>query len=129
MSAGTSAQPRTGFPLSRQEQVFREETLGALCITLAGLWQADRDGLQGAFLQPIAPLLAKKATPQTARARLITDRRELCRGSLGKRGFIHVESWRLGWDGLQGGFCSNYREYLQENQRSRPPKQGDHEPR
>ena len=23
---------------------------------------------------------------------------------LGKRGFIHVESWRLGWDGLQGGF-------------------------
>ena len=50
-------------------------------MTLAGLWQADRDGLQGAFLQPIAPLLARKATLQTARARLITDRRELCRGS------------------------------------------------
>ena len=65
MSAGTSAQPRTGFPLSRQGQMFREETLG-------------------------------------------------------KRGFIHVESWRLAWDGLQGGFCSNYREYLQENQRSEP---------
>ena len=43
------------------------------------------------------------------------------RFDLGKRGFIHVESWRLGWDGLQGGFCSKYREYLQENQRSRPP--------
>ena len=28
--------------------------LGALCITLAELWYADRDGLQGAFLQPIA---------------------------------------------------------------------------
>ena len=50
-------------------------------------------------------------------------------GSLGKRGFIHVESWHLGWDGLQGGFCGKYREYLQENQRSRPPKPGDHEPR
>ena len=48
---------------------------------------------------------------------------------LGKRGFIHVELWRLGWDGLQGGFCGKYREYLQENQRSRPPKPGDHEPR
>ena len=43
--------------------------LGTLCITLAELWYADRDGLQGAFLQPIAPLLARKATPQTARAR------------------------------------------------------------
>ena len=48
---------------------------------------------------------------------------------LGKRGFIHVELWRLGWDGLQGGFCGEYREYLQENQRSRAPKPGDHEPR
>ena len=56
--------------------------LGILCITLAELWYADRDGLQGAFLQPIAPLLARKATPQTARARATTDRRELCRGSL-----------------------------------------------
>ena len=44
--------------------------LGTLCITLAELWYADRDGLQGAFLQPIAPLLARKATPQTARARV-----------------------------------------------------------
>ena len=48
---------------------------------------------------------------------------------LGKCGFIHVELWRLAWDGLQGGFCGKYREYLQENQRSRPPKPGDHEPR
>jgi hypothetical protein len=56
--------------------------LGTFCITLADLWQSDRDGLQGAFLQPIASLLARKATPQTARARLITDRRELCRRSL-----------------------------------------------
>ena len=57
-------------------------SLRTLCITLAGLWQADRDGLLCAFLRPITPLLARKATPQTARARLITDRRELCRGSL-----------------------------------------------
>jgi len=48
---------------------------------------------------------------------------------LGKRGYIHEELWRLGWDGLQGGFCGKYREYLQKNQRSRPPKPGDHEPR
>jgi len=48
---------------------------------------------------------------------------------LGKRGFIHVELWRLGWDGLQGFFCGKYQEYLQENQRSRPPKPGDNEPR
>ena len=57
-------------------------TLGSLCVTLAELWQPDRDGLQGVFLQPIARLLAKKTTQQTARARLITDRRKLCRGSL-----------------------------------------------
>ena len=38
-----------------------------LCITLAWLWQSDRDGMQGVFLQPIAQLLVKKATQQTAR--------------------------------------------------------------
>ena len=64
--------------------------LGALCITLAELWHADRDGLQGVFLQPIAQLLAKKATQQTARARVITDRRELCRGSLALQVFIKI---------------------------------------
>ena len=57
--------------------------LGSLCITLARLWQSGRDGLQGVFLQPIARLLARKTTQQTARIRLITGRRELCRGSLG----------------------------------------------
>ena len=51
-------------------------------MTLARLWQSDRDGLQGAFLQPIARLLARKTTQRAARVRLITDRRELCRGSL-----------------------------------------------
>ena len=34
-------------------------------------------------MQPIAELLAKKATQRTARDRAITDRRELCRTSLG----------------------------------------------
>ncbi len=57
--------------------------LGTLCITLARLWQSDRDGLQGVFLQAIAQLLPRKTTRQTARVRLTTDRRELCRGSLG----------------------------------------------
>jgi len=57
--------------------------LGTLCITLARLWQSDRDGLQGVFSQAIAQLLPRKATQQTARVRLITDRRGLCRGSLG----------------------------------------------
>ena len=51
--------------------------LGMLCITLAKLWQSDRDGLQGVFLQPIARLLAIKKTRQTARVRLITDRRSV----------------------------------------------------
>ena len=60
------------------------ETLGSLCITLASLWQSDRDGLQGVFLQSIARLLARKTTQQTARVRLTADRRELCRGSLGQ---------------------------------------------
>ena len=57
-------------------------TLGTLCITLARLWCADRDGPQGVFLQSIAQLLARKTTQRTARARAITDRRELCRGFL-----------------------------------------------
>jgi hypothetical protein len=36
--------------------------LGTLCITLARLWQSDRNGLQGVFLQPIAGLLVRKTT-------------------------------------------------------------------
>ena len=67
--------------------------LGTLCITLARLWQSDRDGLQGVFLTPIAGLLARKTTLQTARVRLITDRRELCRGSLG----LARETVSLAW--------------------------------
>ena len=50
---------------------------------MVNLWQSGRDGVQGAFLQPIAGLWAKKATQQTARDRLITEHRELFRGSLG----------------------------------------------
>ena len=49
---------------------------------MVNLWQSGRDGVQGAFLQPIAGLWAKKATQQTARDRLITEHRELFRGSL-----------------------------------------------
>ena len=45
----------------------------------------DRDEMQGAFLQPIVPLLARKATLQTARVRLITDRREFYKRSLKHR--------------------------------------------
>ena len=56
--------------------------LKILCKTLARLWQSDRDGLQGVFLQAIAWALPRKTTQQTARLRRITDRRELCRGSL-----------------------------------------------
>ena len=67
-----------------QTEATALRTLGTLCITLAGLWYADRDGPQGVFLQPIAWLLARKTTQRTARARVITDRRELCRGSLDK---------------------------------------------
>ena len=52
---------------------------------MVNLWQSGRDGMQGAFLQPIAGLWAKKATQQTARDRLITEHRELFRGSLGSR--------------------------------------------
>ena len=51
-------------------------------MTLAEVWQAARDGMQGVFLKPIARLLARKTTQQTARVRLITHRRELCRASL-----------------------------------------------
>ena len=50
---------------------------------MVNLWQSGRDGMQGAFLQPIAGLWAKKATQQTARDRLITEHTELFRGSLG----------------------------------------------
>lgn len=41
----------------------------------------DRDELQGGLFLPVAPLLAKKTTPQTAGARLITDRRECAEDS------------------------------------------------
>jgi len=61
---------------------FAIRRLGILCITLARLWRADREGPQGVFLQPIAQLLTRKTTQWTTRARAITDRRELCRGSL-----------------------------------------------
>ena len=44
-------------------------------------------------------------------------------------GSFIADPWRLGWDGMQGGFCSKYREYLQKNQRRRPPKPSDHGPR
>ena len=69
--------------------------LRSLCITLARLWRSDRDGLQGVFLRPIAGLLARKTTQQTARARLTTDRRDLCRGSLR---FSHRSHQRLETD-------------------------------
>ena len=68
-----------------------DAALGTLCITLAELWYADRDGPQGVFLQPIASLLARKTTQQTARARATTDRRELCRGSLEPKRFLLVK--------------------------------------
>ena len=55
---------------------------GMLCITLARMWQCGSGWDARRFLQPIAPLLARKATPQTARGRAATDRRELCRASL-----------------------------------------------
>ena len=55
--------------------------VGALCTAPASLRQSDRDGPQGVFLSPIVPLLARKTTRQTARARLFAGRRESCRGS------------------------------------------------
>ena len=55
------------------------------CDIYASVCSADRDGMQGAFRSPIAWLLARKATPQTARARAITRREELCRASLGSQ--------------------------------------------
>ena len=55
--------------------------VGTLCMALASLRQSDRDGPQGVFLSPIVPLLARKTTRQTARARLFAGRRESCRGS------------------------------------------------
>ncbi len=54
---------------------------GTSAQVLVELWRADRDGVQGVFLQPIAVLLAIKATQQTARDRAITGRKDLCRGS------------------------------------------------
>ena len=57
---------------------------------MVNLWQSGRDGMQGAFLQPIAGLWAKKATQQTARDRLITEHTELFRGSLEQVGQADV---------------------------------------
>ena len=57
---------------------------------MVNLWQSGRDGMQGAFLQPIAGLWAKKATQQTARDRLITEHRELFRGSLSHSAATHA---------------------------------------
>jgi hypothetical protein len=80
-----------------------------LCITLAKLWRSDRDGLQDVFLKPTAQLLVRKTTQQTARARLITDRSELCRASLaatekyglngdcGQHSFKEASYWRSTW--------------------------------
>ena len=67
---------------------------------MVNLWQSGRDGMQGAFLQPIAGLWAKKATQQTARDRLITEHRELFRGSLvplrsARSRRIRVGAWTL----------------------------------
>jgi hypothetical protein len=76
-----------GFATDLALNLERNKTsqLRSLCIILARLWQSARDGLQGTFLQSIARLLARTATQQTAHLsveRLITHRRELCRGSL-----------------------------------------------
>ena len=56
VSAGTSAQPRTDFPLSRQGQMFREETLAAIGSTSHGgapVSQRNQCYVTGGFLQPI----------------------------------------------------------------------------
>jgi len=53
-----SIQPACASPTNQRAQVL----LGILCITLAGLWRADREGPQGVFLQPIARLLVRKTT-------------------------------------------------------------------
>jgi hypothetical protein len=58
--------------------------------------------MQGVFLQPIAVLLAIKATLQTARDRVITGRKDLCRGSPA-RALIH---WLLRSSAQpERGFC------------------------
>jgi outer membrane receptor for ferrienterochelin and colicins len=56
--------------------------LGMLCITLARLWWRGSGWAARRVLQPIAQLLARKSTPQIARARAATVRKELCRASL-----------------------------------------------
>ena len=41
--------------------------------------------------------------------------------SLGKRRFIRVDARRSNWDGLQGGFCSKYRDICKKtNAADRP---------
>ena len=50
-------------------------------------------------------------------------------GRLARRELTQKESWRLNWDGLQGGFCGKYPEYLQENQDGRPLKRCDNDAR
>ena len=40
---------------------------------------------------------------------------------LGKRGFIRVDARRSNWDGMQGGFCSKYRDICKKtNAADRP---------
>ena len=74
---GTTTGPQAAQVIADNRVDLRE-----ICITLAELWRADRDRLQGDFLQPIAPLWARKATKQTARGRAITNRKGLCRPSV-----------------------------------------------
>jgi hypothetical protein len=56
-------------------------------------------------LQPIAQLLARKATQRTARSRAITDRRELCRSSLDTGVGLKA---RLDIRNLPGEGCGRY---------------------
>ncbi len=48
---------------------------GSLCISFAELRRTDWDAAQGVFLQPIAGLLANKATRRCAQVRLIAGRK------------------------------------------------------
>ncbi len=50
-------------------------------MTLARLWQSDRDGLQGVFLQAIARLLPRKTTQQAACQRVGAPLSNHCRTS------------------------------------------------
>jgi hypothetical protein len=43
---------------------------------------------------------------------------------LGKRGFIHEEWWRLGWDGLPGGFAANIGNICKKTNTVDRPSQG-----